>query len=104
MANIREQHDIALDSAALKALRTNRLWTQEDLAAAADVSGRSVQRAEAAMPISIETLRALAAALDVPPARLLGPKRMPLGAKVGILGGLLGAGAGYVSANLGIWA
>jgi transcriptional regulator with XRE-family HTH domain len=40
-------------------------WTQEQLAAAADVSVRTVQRAEEGQVIAAESLQALAGALDV---------------------------------------
>lgn len=46
-------------------LRTARSWTQEALAAAADITVRTVQRVEAAMGASSETLLAIAGALDV---------------------------------------
>ena len=44
-------------------LREQRAWTQEDLATAADISVRTVQRAEDGA-MSAETLRAIAGALD----------------------------------------
>lgn len=39
-------------------------WTQEELAAASGVDVRTVQRAEAGRPLSVESLRAIAAAFD----------------------------------------
>jgi uncharacterized glyoxalase superfamily protein PhnB/DNA-binding XRE family transcriptional regulator len=51
--------------ARIKRLRDRKAWTQEQLAAAARVSVRTVQRAEEGV-MSAETLSALAGALDVP--------------------------------------
>jgi transcriptional regulator with XRE-family HTH domain len=50
----------------LKRIREALAWTQESLAAAAAVDVRTVQRAEAGKGVSAESLRAFAAALDVP--------------------------------------
>jgi transcriptional regulator with XRE-family HTH domain len=50
----------------LKRIREALAWTQESLAAAAAVDVRTVQRAEAGKDVSAESLRAFAAALDVP--------------------------------------
>ena len=55
----------------LKALRLARHWSQEELALAAGVSVRTVQRLENGARPSLETRRALAAALDVEPQVLL---------------------------------
>lgn len=44
--------------------REELAWTQEHLAAAADVSPRTVQRAEAGHPLSPENLKSIAAALS----------------------------------------
>jgi len=48
-----------------RAHRERLSWTQEQLAAAADVSLRTVQRAEEGQIIAAESLQALAGALDV---------------------------------------
>src|SRR5687768_17088262 len=48
----------------IRRLREQRAWTQEDLAAAAAVSVRTVQRAEEGT-LSAESLTAIAGALDV---------------------------------------
>lgn len=45
--------------------REQKGWTQEHLAAAAGISGRTVQRAEEGRGMSAETLQAIAGALDV---------------------------------------
>jgi transcriptional regulator with XRE-family HTH domain len=49
----------------IKLLRKSKAWTQEHLAGAAEVSTRTVQRAEAGHPVLAEHLQALAGAFDV---------------------------------------
>lgn len=49
----------------VKALREKRAWSQEHLAAVAGTSARTVQRIERGEPASVDTLMALAQALDV---------------------------------------
>jgi transcriptional regulator with XRE-family HTH domain len=49
----------------IRTLRETRSWTQEQLAEAAQLNPRTVQRAEAAQGASAETLLAIAGALDV---------------------------------------
>lgn len=56
--------DIMLDTELLKSLRKKKCWTQEKLAANADLSLRTVQRAEGKGTSSSETMLALASALD----------------------------------------
>jgi transcriptional regulator with XRE-family HTH domain len=53
----------------VRKLRERKAWTQEHLAKAADVSLRTVQRAEDGV-MSAETLSALAGALDLPVEQL----------------------------------
>ncbi len=60
-----------ISSNALKALRKQRLWSQEELAVAAGISLRTVQRAEGDGVASSPTLKALAATLQVEPNELL---------------------------------
>lgn len=61
----------------IRRLREQRAWTQESLAAAADVSVRTVQRAEDGA-MSAETLAAIAGALDHPVESLSkAPSRYP---------------------------
>ena len=57
----------------LKRIREAFAWTQESLAAAAAVDVRTVQRAEGGKGISAESLRSLAAALDIPLTTLQTP-------------------------------
>ncbi len=54
----------------IRALRSTKAWSQEELALAADVGVRTVQRVESGETPSPETLKALAAALDVDVAAL----------------------------------
>src|SRR5438067_4846051 len=54
----------------IRRLRDGKVWTQEHLAEAAGISARTVQRAEEGAA-STETLRSLAAALDVPVEQLV---------------------------------
>jgi len=48
----------------VRAFRRAHHWTQEELAAASGVDVRTVQRAEAGHPLSVESLQAIAAAFD----------------------------------------
>ncbi len=57
---------------AIKRLRDKKAWTQEHLAAAAEISVRTVQRAEEGT-LSAETLNAIAGALDVAVESLTAP-------------------------------
>lgn len=59
-----------LDGERIRKLRECRGWSQEQLAGAAGVSVRTVQRAESDSTASRETKVCLAAALDVPHADL----------------------------------
>lgn len=69
-------------AANVQRLRTRKAWTQADLAEAADLAVRFVQRIErAGAKPTLATLIALAAALDVPLARLFKPARMPVAQK-----------------------
>jgi transcriptional regulator with XRE-family HTH domain len=63
-----------LDADKLKKLREARGWSQEQLAAAAGISVRTVQRAERDGSASRETKLCLAAALDVPHSTLEKPE------------------------------
>lgn len=59
----------------IRSLRTRKAWTQEHLASAAQLSARTVQRAEEGV-MSAETRAAIAGALDVP-VETLAPAREP---------------------------
>src|ERR1035438_3615080 len=58
------------DGAKVRSLRTRRGWTQSDLAAASETTPRTVQRVEASQRVSIESLRAIASALQIDVAEL----------------------------------
>jgi uncharacterized glyoxalase superfamily protein PhnB/DNA-binding XRE family transcriptional regulator len=62
----------------LRSLRERKAWTQEHLAGAAQLSARTVQRAEEGV-MSAETKTALALALDVAVESLAAPRRPPSG-------------------------
>lgn len=55
---------------AIRSLRLEQAWSQEELGAIAGISARTVQRLEQGQRPSLETLKALAAAFDVPVSRL----------------------------------
>ena len=57
----------------IKKLRGERLWSQEELASAADLSLRTIQRVENGSPASVETTKALASALGVTTDELIAP-------------------------------
>ena len=57
--------DMKLSAKTIKRLRTERAWSQEQLAEIADVSLRTLQRVEADGSASRETRMALAAAFDI---------------------------------------
>ena len=60
-----------IDPARLRALRTARQWSQEQLAQLSGLNLRTIQRLESGAKASIESLRALAAVFEVPPESLL---------------------------------
>lgn len=82
-----------IDSARLRALRTARQWSQEQLAQLSGLNLRTIQRLEAGAKISTESLRALAAVFEVPADSLLvgdaSPGQPALGAmREGVIRGL----------------
>lgn len=62
---------VQCDPTKIRTLRQERAMTQDLLARMSSVERRTVQRAEAGEPVSLETLNFLAAALGVPADRLL---------------------------------
>jgi transcriptional regulator with XRE-family HTH domain len=62
------------DGQKVRSLRTNRPWTQDVLAAASGTTSRTIQRIEAGKGCSIESLRAIASALQVDFEQLLAPQ------------------------------
>ncbi len=63
--------NIRIDPAKIKQERLAKPWSQEELAHAAGLNVRTVQRVEAGAAASLETSRALAGALDVGVEQLL---------------------------------
>ncbi len=57
--------DMKIDASTVRRLRTERAWSQEQLAASADVSLRTIQRVEAEGSASNETRMALAAVFGI---------------------------------------
>jgi uncharacterized glyoxalase superfamily protein PhnB/DNA-binding XRE family transcriptional regulator len=64
-----------MENTKIRALREKKAWTQEQLAGAAGIAVRTVQRAEEGV-MSAETKSAIAGALDVP-VEALAPKLQP---------------------------
>lgn len=58
-------NDMKIDASTVRRLRTERAWSQEQLAASADVSLRTIQRVEADGSASNETRMALAAVFGI---------------------------------------
>jgi|GEM_PF-649774 len=90
----------------VKALRRTRLWTQDELAVAAGLSLRTVQRAESDGAVSASSLKSLAAVFAVEAGELeMSEQRAPTtgdavspvgrGARWGVAFGMGGAILGY---------
>lgn len=62
--------DMRIDTGKLRALRTQRAWSQEHLAAVSGLSARTIQRLEADGTASHESRLALAAAFGIDPSDL----------------------------------
>ena len=78
--------------------RNEQLWTQEDLAAASGLSSRTIQRVESQGTASLDTLKALAAALNVDGQDLIETpldRSWVFGPILGMMGGAIGCGFGY---------
>ena len=63
--------DLEIDSLLIKAERQSRGWSQEQLAAAAGLSVRTIQRMESGSVASSESAKCLAAVFEVPFSRLV---------------------------------
>ena len=66
-----------INSARLRELRTERRWSQEQLAKLSGLNLRTIQRLESGAKISTESLRALAAVFEVPAESLLAGAPIP---------------------------
>ena len=93
-----ELPELKIDRKTLKLLRERRLYTQDEFAVAAGMSVRTVQRAEMGVPVSAETLKSIAAVLEVPTTRLLAPMPLPRGYWTGVCLGAAGICIGTVYA------
>jgi transcriptional regulator with XRE-family HTH domain len=90
---------IAIDRKRTVQHREHHLWTQEELAAAAGVSARTVQRVEATGQASVETLHALAAAFNVPAESLIESpidRTWVLGPILGMIGASIGCAFAFI--------
>ena len=56
---------LRINSALIKTLRNQKLWSQDDLATACGVSLRTIQRVEGEGQVSVETLRSLVSTFEV---------------------------------------
>lgn len=65
------EHDMKISTAAIRRLRTERGWSQEQLAAASGLGLRTIQRVEAEGRAARETRVCLAATFNVPLAELI---------------------------------
>lgn len=63
--------EMIINAKTVKALRSQRLWSQEELAIACDVGLRTIQRVEGEGQASPQTVKALAAVFEVDSAELL---------------------------------
>ncbi|USX15677.1 helix-turn-helix domain-containing protein [Oxalobacteraceae bacterium OTU3CAMAD1] len=116
--------DMKLSAKTIKRLRTERAWSQEQLAEIADVSLRTIQRAEADGSASRETRMALAAAFDidlrdlaepesatpeppspspVPSTIHATPKQYRVVGMIALLAAVLSVGASYFSSEAMPW-
>jgi|HubBroStandDraft_4_1064222.scaffolds.fasta_scaffold208388_2 transcriptional regulator with XRE-family HTH domain len=96
-----------IDSTAVRRIRHERAWSQEQLASVAGVSLRTIQRVESDGSGSLETNMALASALGVPTIELTfeGQTARPKTsvALIGIVAGASGALGGLALAWLGFF-
>ena len=62
--------DVGLDGSKVKELRKQRCWSQDELALAAGISIRTIQRVEKTGSASLETIKALCSVFGVEPSEL----------------------------------
>jgi len=91
----------SVNAALVKRLRAEKGWSQDELAIAADVSTRTVQRIESEGSGSVSTVKSIASALEVDMHNLEEKPRTQL---VGVRFGYAGVVVGVVSAMTGIMA
>ena len=83
----------------LKCLRVEKSWSQEELAIAAGVSPRTIQRLEAEQSGSLRTLKGVASALEVDMHNL---EKIPRTQLVGVRWGYAGAIFGVACAVIAV--
>ena len=96
---------VTIDFNILCAARDKYLWTQEDLAAASGLSTRTIQRIESQGRCSIESLKALASALDVVAIDLIvvdETEDQPI-KRSWIIGPILGCLGALIGCSMGVW-
>ena len=94
--------DMQIDSELIKSLRSERGWSQEQLATVAGLSLRTVQRIENEGVCSLESRRALAAAFEEDVSALEASAEQDRGVQRGVRYGFLGAALGVTGAAIGI--
>jgi transcriptional regulator with XRE-family HTH domain len=72
-------HEMKIDAAIVRRLRESHAWSQEQLAAVAGISARTVQRVEGEGSASADTCMALAIAFGCLPADLMKPEPVEIG-------------------------
>ena len=88
-----------INSDLLRRLRSDQRWSQEELAIAAGLSTRTVQRLEATGRGSVGSIKAIAGALQIEVHNLEADPRTHA---VGVRYGLIGVGLGALGATIGI--
>jgi transcriptional regulator with XRE-family HTH domain len=69
-------NEVKLNKDTIQTLRHSKCWSQDELAAAASVSIRTIQRVEKSGTASLETTKAIAAVFDVSPRELQVSKKV----------------------------
>ena len=84
---------VKINAQKVRQLRKDLLWSQEDLAAGSGLSLRTVQRIERNSDVSIDTLKAIAAAFNISADDLVltpGMEGLRIGTMLGFSGAILG--------------
>ena len=97
--------DEMINSELVKALRKERSWSQEQLAAISGISHRTVQRIENEGACSLDSIKGLAVAFEIEAVKLTIDKAEQIKTKAnqrGRIFGLCGTGLGILGAYIGI--
>ncbi len=95
--------DIRVNPEIVRLLRMARRWTQEELSAAAQLSLRTVQRAEQEGNVSVTTLKSLASALEVAASELETRRESALSTRSGpIIGVWCGCGGALIGGAMSL--